>query len=50
MLDGRFVFSGSLNWTISGILQNRENVMIVDNPATAAKYTAEFDKMWAMYR
>lgn len=49
VLDGRFVFTGSLNWTIAGILHNRENVMVVDSAPTAAKYSDAFNRMWAEF-
>lgn len=49
VLDGRFVLTGSFNWTRAGVLENQENVLILDSPQTAAKYKQQFDRLWNQY-
>jgi cardiolipin hydrolase len=49
VLDGRFVLTGSFNWTRAGVLENRENVLVLDSAPVAAKYAAYFDRLWAEY-
>jgi phosphatidylserine/phosphatidylglycerophosphate/cardiolipin synthase-like enzyme len=45
--DGRHVQTGSFNYTRAAAEKNAENVLVVrDNPAIAAKYTAEWERLW----
>ncbi|PWU19796.1 MAG: endonuclease [Candidatus Rokuibacteriota bacterium] len=43
VVDGRWVITGSFNWTASAERRNRENVLIFDCPALAAQFEAEWD-------
>jgi phosphatidylserine/phosphatidylglycerophosphate/cardiolipin synthase-like enzyme len=43
VVDGRWVITGSFNWTISGENQNRENLLILDCPDLARSFAAEWD-------
>lgn len=47
VLDERKVVTGSYNWTASAEEENHENVLILDDPAVAAQYAAEFQRLWA---
>jgi phosphatidylserine/phosphatidylglycerophosphate/cardiolipin synthase-like enzyme len=45
--DGRHVQTGSFNYTHAAAEKNAENVLVVrDDPVTAAKYTAEWERLW----
>ncbi|MDR2604970.1 MAG: phospholipase D family protein [Desulfovibrio sp.] len=45
--DGRHVQTGSFNYTRAAAEKNAENVLVVRNdPVTAAKYTAEWERLW----
>jgi phosphatidylserine/phosphatidylglycerophosphate/cardiolipin synthase-like enzyme len=47
VIDGRHVQTGSFNYTRAASEKNAENVLVVrDDPATAAKYTAEWERLW----
>jgi len=48
IVDGRWVVTGSYNFTRSAEERNDENVLILDDPALAALYTAEFERVWAL--
>jgi phosphatidylserine/phosphatidylglycerophosphate/cardiolipin synthase-like enzyme len=47
VMDGRHVQTGSFNYTRAASEKNAENVLVVRNdPVTAAKYTAEWERLW----
>jgi len=45
VVDGRWVVTGSFNWTASAERRNRENVLIFDCPALASNYEAEWESI-----
>jgi phosphatidylserine/phosphatidylglycerophosphate/cardiolipin synthase-like enzyme len=46
IIDERIVVTGSWNPTKSGTKQNDENIIIIDDEATARKYVEEFNRLW----
>ncbi|MDI6870395.1 MAG: phospholipase D family protein [Bacillota bacterium] len=46
VIDGRVVVTGSYNWTASAEERNQENALIIIDPAIAATYQAEFERLW----
>lgn len=46
LVDGRYVITGSLNFSTNAETSNDENVIIIDNPEIAARYMAEFARVW----
>lgn len=46
VVDGRYVITGSLNFSDSANKQNSENVIIFDNPQMAQSYLDEFERVW----
>jgi phosphatidylserine/phosphatidylglycerophosphate/cardiolipin synthase-like enzyme len=48
VVDGKHVETGSFNYTFAAAERNAENAMVIwDNPALAAKYMSEFDRLFA---
>lgn len=47
MIDGRYLVTGSMNWTSSGDFSNDENTIIIDSPPLSAQYGAFFEQLWA---
>lgn len=43
VVDGRWVITGSFNWTVSAEQRNRENVLVFDCPALAGSFDAEWE-------
>ncbi|HEV8439269.1 MAG TPA: phospholipase D-like domain-containing protein [Methylomirabilota bacterium] len=43
VVDGRWVITGSFNWTASAERRNHENVLIFDCPGLAAHFEAEWE-------
>lgn len=46
VVDGRFVFGGTANWTDSDLRQNSNNFFLLDSPPVAADFTADFEQMF----
>jgi phosphatidylserine/phosphatidylglycerophosphate/cardiolipin synthase-like enzyme len=46
VIDGRYVWTGSWNFTDNGTYRNNNNVVIVDSKALAENYTTEFEEMF----
>lgn len=45
VVDGRWVITGSFNWTTSAEHRNRENVLVSDCPAVAEAFDAEWESI-----
>lgn len=50
IIDGRYVVTGSYNFTGNAERSNDENLLIIDDPALAAQYEAEFEKVFVAAR
>ncbi|HFQ93870.1 MAG TPA: hypothetical protein ENK32_07670 [Anaerolineae bacterium] len=46
VIDGRIVWTGSLNYTTNGAYCNNNNAVRLDSPRLAANYIAEMDEMY----
>lgn len=46
VVDGVRVETGSFNYTKSAEERNAENVLVLDNPNIASKYTTEWQRLW----
>ncbi len=46
ILDGRYVITGSFNFSDSANESNNENVIIIDHPAMAQLFLQEFERRW----
>jgi phosphatidylserine/phosphatidylglycerophosphate/cardiolipin synthase-like enzyme len=46
VVDDRFVFASTSNWTDSDLQQNSNNFAMIDNPFVAADFTAEHQQMF----
>lgn len=44
--DQKTALTGSYNWTRSAALYNHENMLVTEDPAVVAAYSAQFDKLW----
>ena len=43
VIDGEKVITGSFNFTAAAQNRNAENLLVIDDPALAAKYTANWE-------
>jgi phosphatidylserine/phosphatidylglycerophosphate/cardiolipin synthase-like enzyme len=46
IIDGKYVITGSLNFSTRANKENDENVVIIDSPKLAALYIKEFNRIW----
>jgi len=47
VIDNSIVITGSFNFTETADTANDDNVLIIHNPAVAAMYTSEFQKLYS---
>ncbi|HEY3117537.1 MAG TPA: phospholipase D-like domain-containing protein [Chloroflexota bacterium] len=50
VVDGRWVETGSWNFTFSETYRNNNYAILIDSPQLAANYTAEFEKMFVAHQ
>jgi len=46
VVDDRFIFSGTANWTPTDLVHNSNNFIMIDSPPVAADFQAEFEQMF----
>lgn len=47
IVDGVTVETGSFNFTAAAESKNTENVLVLQDPAAAQRYSKEWDRLWA---
>ncbi|MFT4978987.1 MAG: phosphatidylserine/phosphatidylglycerophosphate/cardiolipin synthase-like enzyme, partial [Myxococcota bacterium] len=47
VVDDRFVFCGTANWTPTDLVHNSNNFIMIDSPMVADDFQAEFEQMFA---
>jgi phosphatidylserine/phosphatidylglycerophosphate/cardiolipin synthase-like enzyme len=47
VVDGRWCVVGSHNWTFSALRRNREQSLLVEDPALAGRLGEGFDRLWS---
>jgi phosphatidylserine/phosphatidylglycerophosphate/cardiolipin synthase-like enzyme len=50
VVDRATTLTGSFNFSANAAGSNDENLLIIDDPAVARQYTAEFERLWAMFK
>lgn len=46
VIDGRWVWTGSMNWTLNGVYRNNNDLLIIDSTDMAENYLREFEEMY----
>ncbi|KAL4647934.1 mitochondrial cardiolipin hydrolase [Arapaima gigas] len=46
VVDGRLLITGSLNWTLTAIQSNRENILVTEEPDLVRPFVREFQQLW----
>jgi phosphatidylserine/phosphatidylglycerophosphate/cardiolipin synthase-like enzyme len=49
VLDGATVLTGSYNWSIAAFKDNDENLLVMNRPDLAQRYTERFRQLWEMW-
>lgn len=48
VVDGRLLITGSLNWTLTAVQCNRENVIITEEAELVQPFIKEFERLWVL--
>ncbi|XP_017285961.1 mitochondrial cardiolipin hydrolase [Kryptolebias marmoratus] len=48
VVDGRRLITGSLNWTLTAVLNNMENILITEEPDLVQPFVKEFHRLWVL--
>jgi cardiolipin hydrolase len=48
VIDGHTVMTGSYNWTRSAETRNEENIIAVNDPLLANRFSEEFERIWKL--
>ncbi|XP_034394751.1 mitochondrial cardiolipin hydrolase [Cyclopterus lumpus] len=46
LVDGRRLITGSLNWTLTAVQSNTENVVVTEEPDLVRPFAEEFHRLW----
>ena len=49
VIDNSVVITGSFNWSSQAVNHNQENILFLENPLIAQKYTDEYNRLWGTY-
>lgn len=49
LIDGATLITGSFNWTRQAEYYNRENLLVITDPAVVGRYRDRFESLWRMY-
>lgn len=49
IIDNAKIMNGSLNWTIGGLTQNNENVVITNDYHLVKEFQIQYDRLWAQF-
>ncbi|CAG5937982.1 unnamed protein product [Menidia menidia] len=48
VVDSRLLITGSLNWTLTAVQNNKENVLITEEPDLVKPFIQEFQRIWLL--
>ncbi len=48
VVDGRLLITGSLNWTLTAVQSNMENVLVTEEPDLVQPFIKEFHRLWEL--
>ncbi|KAF3852246.1 hypothetical protein F7725_005601 [Dissostichus mawsoni] len=46
LVDNRLLITGSLNWTMTAVQSNKENVIVTEDPDLVLPFLKEFQRLW----
>ncbi|XP_044044917.1 mitochondrial cardiolipin hydrolase [Siniperca chuatsi] len=46
VVDGRLLITGSLNWTLTAVQCNMENILVTEEPDLVQPFIKEFNRLW----
>ena len=46
IIDSKYIFNGSLNWSEKGVSKNHENILFLENKEIVKEFSSQFDELW----
>ena len=46
IIDKKYVFNGSLNWSEKGVSKSHENILLLDNEQIVSDFSEQFNTLW----
>ena len=46
IIDNKFIFNGSLNWSKKGVSKSHENILLLENEQIVKEFSDQFDELW----
>jgi cardiolipin hydrolase len=50
VIDGKYLITGSFNWTVSAARDNNENLCVVDDIHLIDLFTEDFNSLWTKFK
>ena len=50
IIDNKFIFNGSLNWSKKGVSKNHENVLFLENEQIVSAFSCQFNELWNKFK
>ena len=46
IIDNKYIFNGSLNWSKKGVSKSHENILLLENEQIVKEFSDQFDELW----
>ena len=46
IIDNKYIFNGSLNWSENGVTKNHENILFLENEQIVKQFSIQFEELW----
>ena len=50
IIDNKYIFNGSLNWSENGVTKNHENILFLDNKEIVNQFSIQFEELWNKFK
>ena len=50
IIDKKFVFNGSLNWSEKGVSKSHENILLLENEQIVSDFSDQFNTLWNKFK
>lgn len=50
IIDNKYIFNGSLNWSEKGVTKNHENILLLENEQIVSDFASQFNELWNKFK
>ena len=50
IIDNKYIFDGSLNWSNKGVSKSHENILLLENEQIVREFSSQFDELWNKFK